>query len=311
MKYPNKMWNMHGTLPVLLLALTVATAHAGPRSSANYAIAAESNDIGGVHTTSVNYSNDASIGGVVGVSTVASPAETAKNGYIGQLYEVVGVVVSASSTSINEGTTLQLGASQLLDDSTFLTLSANAPAWSVITGPVASINTSGLATAAMVYQNTPATVSAAYNGFTGTQNLTVVNVNNDDYGSYAEDGIDDAWQVQYFGANNPKAAPNVDADGTGQTNLFKYMAGLNPIDPTSRFIVTIQPVSGQPGQKQIIFTPTATGRTYTVVSKASLIDSNWVALTGTTQSDSGQQRTVTDLSASSPRKFYQVQISKP
>ena len=304
-------FSVNHRLLLTFMFVCCGTIQAATRTSANYSLTTEITDIGGVHTTSVNYSNDGSVGGVVGISTVASPAETAKNSYIGQLYEVVGIMVNSSSTSVNEGTSLQLGASQLLDDSTFLTLSADAPAWSVITGPVASINTNGLATAATVYQNTPATVGVSYCGFNATLNLTVVNVNTDDYGSYTGDGIDDAWQVQYFGPNNPKAAPNVDADHTGQTNLFKYIAGLNPIDPTSRFIVTIQPVSGQPSEKQIIFTPTVTGRTYTVVSKASLTDSTWVSLTGTTQSDNGQQRTVTDLSASSPRKFYRVQISKP
>jgi hypothetical protein len=40
-------------------------------------------------------------------------------------------------------------------------------------------------------------------------------------------------QVQYFGVGttgmgNPLGVPGADADGTGQTNLFKYTAGLNP-----------------------------------------------------------------------------------
>ena len=166
-------------LRLLSLMACCSSVYADTRTSADYSLTTEITDIGGLHTTSANYMNDASIGGVVGLSTVASPAESAKNGFIGQLYDVVGVVVSASSTSVNEGTTLQLGASQLLDDSTFLTLSATAPVWSVVSGPVASIST-GLATAATVYQNTPATVGASYCGFNGTLNLTVMNVNNDD-----------------------------------------------------------------------------------------------------------------------------------
>lgn len=57
------------------------------------------------------------------------------------------------------------------------------------------------------------------------------------------DGIDDSWQVQYFGQPpNPLAAPNADADGTGQNNLFKFIAGLNPLDG-SRFTLSILPVT--------------------------------------------------------------------
>ena len=74
-----------------------------------------------------------------------------------------------------------------------------------------------------------------YAGNTGTLALSVLNVNTDDLPGYLGDGIDDAWQVQYFGLNNPQAAPTVDADGTGQTNFFKHIAGLNPLDPNSRF----------------------------------------------------------------------------
>jgi len=48
----------------------------------------------------------------------------------------------------------------------------------------------------------------------------------DNFRSYAGDGLLDGWQVQYFGQNNPKAGPSVDATGTGQTNLFKCVAGL-------------------------------------------------------------------------------------
>ena len=296
-------------LPFLLVCC--GTLQAGTRTSANYSITTETTDSGGVYSTSANYSNAGSMGGVVGISSVASTVETARNGYIGQLYDVVGLVVTSSSTSVNEGGTLQLGAAQVLDDATQLPIAPSLAAWSAHGGPIAGIDANGLATAATVYQDSPAIVGAVYQGFGGTLLLLVINVSNDDFGAYANDGIDDAWQVHYFGMNNPQAAPNVDADGTGQTNLFKYIAGLNPIDPTSRFVVSIQPVPGQPGQEQVIFNPTVAGRTYTVVSKASLADPNWVALGSTTQSDNGTQRTVTDLNATGSNKFYKVQISKP
>ena len=62
---------------------------------------------------------------------------------------------------------------------------------------------------------------------------------------------------------------------------------------------------------QIVFSPVVAGRTYTVVSKSNLSDPAWVPLATSTQSDNGQQRTVTDLNFSGAKKFYRVSVSKP
>ena len=248
----------------------------------------------------------------MGVSTVVSSAENAKNGYIGQLYELTdGLTLNAPQTTLNEAGTLQLTVYQTLDDTTHLAVPGNGVAWNVASGPLTGIDTNGLATADTVYQNTAATAQAVYLGQTLTLGLTVLDTIPDNYGSYAGDGIDDAWQVQYFGLNNPMAAPGVDADVTGQTNLFKYLAGLDPTDPTSRFTLNISPVAGQPGKMNLIFSPRLSDRSYTVTSNAQLTATGWSAITASAPSDNGQQRTVTDLNATGARKFYRVEITKP
>ncbi len=307
------MGDCKSPLLVLLLALTTSL-HAGPRTSANYSIATDTADAGGKRTTSASYTNDGSVGLIAGLSTVAAPPETAKSGYIGQLYDIVGFILSASPTTIDEGGTLQLSAGHLLDDATTLAVPATSVAWSVASGPLTSIDASGLATAGLVYQNTAATAQGIFAGNTSTLALTVVNVNLDNFGAYAGDTLDDAWQVQYFGQPpNANAGPNVDFDRTGQTNLFKYIAGLNPLDPNSRFTLSIAAVPGQPAQKNLIFTPRLTDRSYVVKSKADLPGATWDPLTSSTFSDNAplQQRTVTDLSATGARKFYHVEITKP
>lgn len=44
------------------------------------------------------------------------------------------------------------------------------------------------------------------------------------------DGLPDAWQIQYFGStSNPAAAPNYCAAGDGIPNWLKYSLGLNPL----------------------------------------------------------------------------------
>lgn len=296
----------------LFLALLSATAHAGPRTSTNYSITIDTVDGGGQRATSSSslYTNDGSAGSVVGISSVASPAETAKDGYIGQLYEVAGLVVSASPATVNETATLQLSASQLLDDTSSLAVNATSVTWSVLSGPITGISTAGLATAGAVPQNTAASVQGIFGGFTGSLNLTVLDTIPDNYGSYAGDGIDDAWQMQYFGQNNPQAAPGYVSDGSGLTNLFKYIAGLIPGNAASRFILEVNPAGGQPGQFNIVFTPSLTDRNYTVQYKENLTDATWSILAGPFAGN-GSTQTVTDPTTIKAHRFYQVQVTKP
>ncbi len=300
-------------LPLLLCVGGAASAMADTRTSANYSILTEVADAGGGRSSGGSYSNVGSVGGIAGISSVGAPAEVAKSGYVGQLFEVVGLTLSSPSAMVNELATIQLGASQLLDDATTIALSPGGVTWSVSSGPLTSINASGLATAAAVYQDTSATAQGISGGFTATINLTVKDIFPDNYGSYAGDGIDDSWQVQYFGLNNPNAAPGVDFSGTGQTNLFKFVAGLNPLDPTSRFLVQAQPVAGQPTQRKVVFSPLVSGRTYTVQFNLNIATGGgtWATLPGATFIDAGNVRTVTDPGATDPKRFYRVQISKP
>ena len=293
---------------ILSLAL-VTTLHAGSRSSANYSIAAETSDAGGQRTSSANYTNDASAGMVAGISTVAAPAKTVKSGYIGQLYDVAGLLLNSAAPDVNETGTLQLAAWQLLDDATLLTTDANAVTWGIVSGPIVSVSASGLVTAGSVFQNTSAAVEGTFGGFTGSLNFTVLDSIPDNFGPYAGDGLGDDWQVQNFGEHNPLAAPALDPDGDGQTNQFEFTAGLIPNDPASVFHLRIAPVPGQPSRKKVIFSPRLEGRAYVVESRLTL-NGAWQPLTASAQSDNGAERTVTDLNAAGA-KFYRIEITKP
>jgi hypothetical protein len=51
-------------------------------------------------------------------------------------------------------------------------------------------------------------------------------------GDANNDGLPDAWQIQYFGsATNPNAAPNANPSGDGVPNWLKYNLGLDPTVP--------------------------------------------------------------------------------
>ena len=298
------------TTIVLLCLVSGTAAFAGQRASTNYSITADTVDAAGSRATSANYTNAGSASLLAGISTIAAPAEIAKSGYIGQLYDIAGLIVNSATPTVNEGASLQLGAWQLLDDATFLTTDPGAVTWSIVSGPLTGIAVSGLATAGLVFENTSATVSGTFGAFTGSLNFTVLDSIPDNFGAYAGDGLGDDWQVQYFGQNNPLAAPALDPDGDGQTNQFEFTAGLIPNDPASVFHLSLAPVPGEPLRKKVIFSPRLDGRTYIVESRLTLADP-WQPLVSSTQSDNGTERTVTDFNATGAKKFYHVEITKP
>lgn len=123
----------------------------------------------------------------------------------------------------------------------------------------------------------------------------------------------ETWRALHFGSvqNAGAGADLADPDGDGASNHFEYVAGLVPTDPLSRFQVRVEAVAGQAAQKAITFGPLVAGRLYTVRYKANLSDPEWTALADIVSADNGAERTVTDLSAGTVPRFYQVQISLP
>ena len=295
------------------LALLFATSlHAGPRTSASYSIVTDSNDAGGSRSSSASYTHDGSAGGSTGISTSIAPAQTVKHGYVGQLTEVTALQLAASPATVNEMSTRQLSAVQILDDLTTTAVPAASIAWSMQGGPLSSISSGGLVTATSVYRHEIAVAQGIYAGVLGLIGLTVLDTVPDNFGTYAADGLGDDWQVQYFGLSNPNAAPLMDVDHDGHTNLFEFTAGIVPTDPASKFDLRIEPVPGFPTQKRITFSPRLSTRTYTVKAATTLaVGTVWIPLTGSTTSDAGDVRAVTDTTATGTAKFYQVQIVKP
>ncbi len=65
------------------------------------------------------------------------------------------------------------------------------------------------------------------------------------------DGVTDAWRAQYFGFVDPtgtttnfQSCAACDYDGTGQNNLFKFLAGLDPTNSASVFRIRSVVISG-------------------------------------------------------------------
>jgi hypothetical protein len=293
---------------VLFVLLTLVSS----ASFASSTITSSSIDGGGLHMTSANYAMDGSVGGIDGVSSTS--ADTNKNGYIGQLTEVVSVNVTSQPDAVAVSGTSLLSGVATLDDSTVVALGGSDVAWSSANepNPVFSISGGGLLMAAsFVYHTAPAVVNGYYLGATSNVDLSVFAPDS------VGDGIPDWWRQAYFGAATPSNSSDCatcDFDGTGQNNLFKYTAGLNPTNPASIFVLNIAPVTGQTGQKKLTYNPivVGSGQVYSVQFRTNLTVGAYANLTGFSGPTTNiNQVTVTDLNATQTSKFYRVDISLP
>jgi hypothetical protein len=113
------------------------------------------------------------------------------------------------------------------------------------------------------------------------------------------DGMDDDFEITYFGNLERNGAGDMDNDG--HTDQEEFLAGTNPTDNTS--ILRVVSISA-PGStaRQLVWSSTP-GRTYVVQFKDSLAD-NWSALPGSVRA-SASTATATDDSSNSHR-FYRV-----
>ena len=296
--------NLRHLLPCFFL-LTHA-ANAG--TSANYTLAPDIVDGGGLRGTSTNYTvNGSAASGGAG----SSARYSARTGFAGQLMDAAGISITTSPLTVNEGNTRQLSATLRYDDSTTAPLSANNVTWSVQSGPLSGISPGGLATATAVYQDTAAGVRGTYQTFISTLTLTVLNVLSDNFETYAGDGIPDEWQVLHFGINNPNAGPLRDPDSDGQNNLFEYNACLIPTSAASRLQFDFFAVPGHPEQKGLIFSPRFPGCSYTIRAANTPDRAASSPLTGGITTDSGEVRRVIDPDGGGSRKFYHLQVTRP
>jgi hypothetical protein len=120
--------------------------------------------------------------------------------------------------------------------------------------------------------------------------------------------------LRYFGhptgLTSDNSLANDDADGTGQNNQFKYVAGLDPTNPASVFLLQVTPVTNQPAQYNLTFNPWARGRTYSPQFTTDLVEGVWLPLPGYTGPvTNGNQVTITDIDAIGSQEFYRIDIS--
>jgi hypothetical protein len=262
-------------------------------------------DGGGGVSTSANFNVVASLGGVGGDSAGGSVSNSS-GGTVTQP-SAKSLTLNASPGSINQGATSQLSGTAAMDDDSVTSLSGTDIAWGIVTYPFQSVASNGVLTAvANVYATASGTVNGSYDGVPGSTSVQVL-------GPYAGSTIPESWFNQYFGpAPNPNAAPDYDATGTGQNNLFKYVAGLDPTNAASKFVLRVEAVAGEANQKRLVFNPRWNDRTYAPQFRTDLVGgAGWTNLLTTTVTDNGAERTLTDTNATGNARFYRIQITYP
>lgn len=287
---------------LLAILIAVVPLHAATRNSLDYAIITDTTDAAGRHSASVDYTNEGSAGGIVGIST-AAPAEMVKHSFIGQLYDPAGLTILSPALTVNETESVQLRSWLELDDSTFLLVAASEMLWAQ--SPAISVSDTGFATASAVYADTSFTLIGTHQTFTGVLGLAVLNFLPDNYGLYANDTLPDDWQVHYFGVENPNARPTGDPDHDGQDNRFEYDASLDPTNPRSLF--TVRVIDSGLGGHSVVFAPRVDLCDYQLLGSSDLVD--WLPVVGTT-SDFGSIRTIMDPNGTEPRRFYKVSVRR-
>ena len=121
------------------------------------------------------------------------------------------------------------------------------------------------------------------------------------------------WQLQYFGCTNcPQAASNADPTAIGQNNWFKYVAGLNPTNPASRFVLSAMVVTNPTTGCALTYGPLAAGRTYRPLVCTNLANAQWSALaTYLGPTTNAGKATIIDPNPGTASKFYRLGISYP
>lgn len=296
-------------LSLLLALVAVGVAQAQTRVGGRYSLAAEALGAAAGSSSSSRYSLRASAASAASVGN--SSFVLLKSGFAGMLFEPAGLLVESQPWELLENATVQLAPFLVLDDATRLAVPADSVDWSVLAGPV-QVDGTGLVSAGTVASDTSATLGAAHRGFSTERLLLLRNVNTDDFGSYAGDGLEDAWQVLHFGENNPAAAPTADPDGDGQDNLFEFTAGVLPTSAASLFRVRLEAQAGAAHTWRLVFSPRLEDRTY-VPERATTPGEGaaWQSLVSPLVSDVGSERTIVDVAAPAPAVFYRVRVLRP
>ena len=262
-------------------------------------------DSGGGRGTGGVITNDASLGDL-GDSLHDSAPLTARPGFVGQLWDAAALAVTPQPAAMSDSSTLQL-TTHLIGDDTTTQPTTTSVTW-LSDNVFLSVSATGLLTVGTLLTDDSATVTASSGDLIGSAFISLLDFNPDDYDPFARDGLNDAWQAQWFANDPAAAAPGLDGDGDGQNNLQEFYFGTSPLDASSLMLTRIEPVLDAPTEKRLIFDPWLPDRIYTWEWTDDLT-APWSVLPSAVivPQPAGDAHTL-DSAATEPRKFYRLRV---
>ena len=119
-------------------------------------------------------------------------------------------------------------------------------------------------------------------------------------GDSDNDGMDDDWEVAYFGNLNRDGTEDFDEDG--HSDLQEFLTGTDPTNTGSILrVITVTPMSG--GNTTIVWS-SVPGRSYVVQFKDSLNTPNWNNASGVLTASQTSESFA--HASSGPQRFYRV-----
>jgi hypothetical protein len=116
------------------------------------------------------------------------------------------------------------------------------------------------------------------------------------------DGMDDDWEMTFFGNLNRDGTG--DFDGDGLSDLAEFQAGTNPIDNTSVLrVITLTAINS--GLTEIFWTAVP-GKVYAVEYKNAIGDAAWTRLPGDVAAIGTTASKTDDSVAANAHRFYRV-----
>lgn len=263
---------------------------------------ASSDQAGGGSRQTARYTLDDAVGGWSHLAE-ADAGTWIKPDFCGSLVDPVGLEVVSPAPSLGEGQALQLASVLRCDDDSRLG-NGFTTHWQVVTGPLLGSG-DGWVTGQPVYRDSNAIAQASSAGLSAQTTLLIRNTHLDNYGLYAGDLVDDAWQVQYFGLDNPLALAGADPDQDGADNLYEFTTDTNPGLDTDTFALAIQ---RQTNLVQVGLGPLATGRTYRVQRATNLFASAWSGVTNIVADSPEWVHYLADTQSEDQVNFYRVAV---